>query len=495
MCAQICPPSTCDGADHLPSSSTYDNTILTLAQDDLFQALNQENRALADRIQELLAHIELREKEIKKEETKLREHISRLEVDRTRLEQENQEHGCLITELTRKTEDDLNTIMDLQQKVEESKEQHNQEQCVDSLVENVLKGDEGQLISIQQTDVLTTASAPGFQHNDHNDPFQNNQQTSTLHESSVTDQVDQVTKLIQTLKTEQEELLSCLNSLREQHREVALSVKTQTEEKQQLTRTVWGLKEEKDRVSQCLNGLKKEKEELSRTVYGLKDGKGNFFRSMSGLKEEKEQLTKILSGLEREKQELKECLSSGREERDQTMQSVQCLQRESEQLSQVVLNLKQERNELDDSLKHLKEQRDQDLSSYTLQEDRDTLMKSVNSLKEEKQLTEHLISCLKQEEKQIRLTIEELREKRNSQQTPLPSQTQTEERKPKQHLLNLNRVDTTKKTETLQTTEHAAQRYQTNNLKGNSIQVSKLRTHTYCDLCLCSLCQWLVKIS
>lgn len=422
---------------------------------------------MADRIQELLAHIELREKEIKKEETQLMEHISRLEVDRTRLEQENQEQGCLITELTRKTEDDLNTIMDLQQKLEESKEQHNQEQCVDSLVESVLKGDGAQLISIQQTDDLTTASAPESQHNHHNNQFQNNPQTSTLHESSVTDQVDQVTKLIQTLKTEQEELLSSINLLREQHREVALSVQTQTEEKQQLTRTVWGLKEEKDTVSQCLACLKQEKEELSRTVYGLKDGKDHFVRSMIGLQEEKEQLTKIVSALEREKQELIECNSNGRKERDQIVQSVQCLQRESEQLIQVVLNLKQERNELNDSLKRLKEQRDQDQSSYTLQEDCNTLMKSVNSLKEEKQLTEHLLSRLKQEEKQIRLEIEELREKR------IGHRMQTEERKPEKHLLNLNCADMTKKTETLQTTEHDAQRHQTNNLKGNSIQVSK----------------------
>lgn len=442
-----------------------DNAILTLAQDDLFQALNQENRALADRIRELLAHIELREKEIKEKETQLMEHISRLEVDRTRLEQENQEHGCLITELTRKTEDDLNAIMDLQQKLEDSKEQHSQEECIDSVVERVLKGDEAQLIGLQQTDDLTTASAPGSQQNDRNDPSQNNPQTSTASESSVTDQADQV-KLIQTLRTEQEELVSCINSLREQHREVALSVQTQTEEKQHLTRAVWRLKEEKDRVSQCLAALKQEKEELNRAVCSLKDGRDHFDRSTSCLKEEKEQLTKTLSGLEVEKQEMIECLSHGREERDQIMQSVQCLQRQSEQLGQVVLQLKQESNELNDSLKRLKGQRDQEQSSFTLQEDRNTLMKSVSSLKEEKQLTEHLISCLKREEKQIRLQLEELRETGHSHQTPLPSQTQTEERKPK--LFNLNCAD---RTNTTETTEHGAQTHQTSNLKGDSMQV------------------------
>lgn len=470
MYTQISPESTCDGAE---SSSNHDNTILTLSQDDLVQALNQENRALADRIQQLLAHIELREKEIKEEETQLREHISSLEEDRARLEQESEEQGCLITELTKKTEDDLNTIMDLQQRLEESREQHNQEECVNSLEVSVLKEEEAQLISSQQIDVLTRASALGSLHDNHNCPLENNPQTNTLHVSSVTDQVDQLTRSIQTLKTEQEELLGNINSLREQQREVALSVQTQTEEKQQLTRTIWGLKEEKDRVSQSLAGLKQGREELSRTVFGLKDGRDHLVKSMSGLKEEKEQLTKILSGLEREKQELTEFLSSGREERDQIMQSVESLKRESDQSRQDVLNLKQERNELNNSLKCLKEWRDQDQSSLTLREDHNKLIKSVNSLKEEKQRTEHSISFLKQEEKQIRLEIQDLREERNSLQTPLPSQTQTEERKPKQHLLNPNCVDMAKKTETLQTTEYATQRCQTNDLKGNSRQVSK----------------------
>ncbi|XP_026213202.1 trichohyalin isoform X2 [Anabas testudineus] len=442
----------------------------TREKDDLVQALNQENQALADRIQKLLVHIELREKEIVKEETQLREHISRLEVDRAKMEQENEEQGCLITELTRKTEDDLNTIMDLQQKLEESGEQHNQEESVDSMGESVLKGEEAQLISTQQIDDLTTASVAGSQHNDHNDSTQNNPQTNTLHVGSVADQVDQLTKLIQSLKTEQEELSGYINSLREQQREVALSVQTQTEEKQQLTRTVWGLKEEKDRVSHSLAGLKQEREELSRTVVGLRDSRDNFVRSTSQFKEEKKELTKILSDLEKEKQELIESVSSRREERDHIMQSVQCLQREREQLNQVVLNLNQERDELNNSLKCLKEQRDQDQSSYTLQEDRNTLMKSVNSLKEEKQLTEDLISGLKQEEAQIRLEIQGLRGERNSLQTPLHSQTQTEERKTKQDLSNLNCADMTQKTETVQTAEQAAQRNQTNNLKGDSIQ-------------------------
>ncbi|XP_068570913.1 uncharacterized protein [Cebidichthys violaceus] len=448
----------------LPASNGAEDTaILTLAQDDLLQALNQENRALADRIQELLAHIELREEEIKREQTQLTEHISKLEGNRVRLEQENREHECLITELTKKTEDDLNTIMELQQRLvereqrmEESQvakklcgsqleseytaaisgsfQQNNVEECVDSLVESVLNGEEPQLMSNQQP-YLTAASAPGSQHDNHYDPLQN--------VSSLTAQVGQLTKSVQSLKTEKEELSGCINALREQQREVSLSVQTQTEDKQQLTRTVWGLKEEKDGISISLAGLKQEREQLTRTVCGLRDERDQFIRSMSGLKEEKESL----SGLKREKEKLLESLSSGKGERDQIMQSLQSLQTESDQLSQAVLCLKQERDELTNSLKCLKEQRDKEQSSYTSQEDNDKLIKS--GLREDKERIEHSISCLKQEEKQIKLLLQGLREERNILQAARPSQTQTEESNQKQHLLNPKCAVTTKKTDSL----------------------------------------------
>ncbi|XP_074504912.1 uncharacterized protein LOC141775445 isoform X2 [Sebastes fasciatus] len=479
---KISTPPTRDGAE--------DNTILALAQDDLVQALNHENRALADRIQELLAHIELREEDIKREQTQLKERISKLEEDRIGLALENQEQECLITELTKKTEDDLNTIMELQQRLAESEQrleesqvgkelcgpklqsehtaaiserfqQNNLEECVDSLVESVLKGEEPQLVSSQQQDDLSAASTPGSQHDNHDDSLQNSLQSS-LHVSSLTDQVCQLTKSVQSLKTEEEELSGCIYSLREQQREVALSVQTQTEVKQQLTRTVWGLKEEKDSVSQSLASLKQEREQFTRTFCGLKDERDQLIKSMSGLKEEKESL----SGLQREKEKLLEFLSSAKEERDQIMPSLQSLQTESEQLSQAVLCLKRERDELTNSLKCLKEQRDVEQSSYTSQEDRDKLIKSVSSLREDKERIEHSISCLKQEEKQIKVLLQGLREERNSLQTALPSQMQTEGRNQKQHLLNPNSGFTTKKTETLVGT----QRCQTHDHRGNSLQ-------------------------
>ncbi|XP_030252294.1 myosin-7B isoform X2 [Sparus aurata] len=461
-----------------------DNTILALDQDDLVQALNQENRALANRIQELLAHIELREEEMKREEKQLRERFSNLEVNGDRLKQENQEHECLITELTKKTEDDLNTIMELQQKLSEAEkhmeetqadkepcgsgrfQQNNLEECVDSLVESVLQAEEPQSISCHHQVDSAATSAAVSKHGSHYDPLQ-----KSPHVNSLTDQVGQLTKTIQSLKKEQDELSGNIESLREQQRVVSLSVRTQTEAKQQLTRSVWVLKEEKDGISRYLAGLKQEREQLTRTVCGLKDERDQLMRSMSSLKEEKEQLTKSLSGLERENGKLSESLSSGKEEKDQIMQSLQSLQTESDQLIPAVLYLKQERDELTNSLKCLKEQRDTEQSSYTLKADSDKLIKSVSSLREEKESIELSISCLQQEEAQIKLQLQGLKEERKSHKAALSNQTQTDGRNQKQHLLNPNSAVTTKKAEI---SAGATQRCQTGDDRGNHLQQSDL---------------------
>lgn len=466
LCTKISTTTTCDGADHVQSCLARGN-ILT--KEDLVEALNQENRALASRIQELLAHIELSEGERKEEQTKLRKHVSGLEEDRARWEQEKQELGCLIIELTRKTEDDLNTIMELQQKLDESGErkeesQGDKEMCdssVRGLVESVLKGEEEpRLISSKESDI--TASAPDFQC-DKQDLFPNSSESSL----QVSDQVDQLTKSIQSLKTEQEELTGNIISLREEQREVALSVQTQTEEKHQLTRTVWGLKEEKDVISGSLDGLKQEKEHLNRNVCGLKDERHQLTKSISSLKEEKEQLTKCFSGLERENEKLLESLSNGKEEGNPIVQSLQSLQGERDQLSQTELSLKLERDEQTDSAKRPREQRDQEQLCCILQGDHDKLVKSVSSLTADKDRIEHSISCLKQEETQIMLLLQARREERSSLLTGLHSQTQ-------ENLLNINSVGGTQRTEALvDTADPAEHRCQTNNYKGNSIQVSR----------------------
>lgn len=443
-------PFTFDGNDHLRSSPTQDDTILALAQDDPIQALNQENRAMTERIKELVAHIELKEVDMAKQQTQLMERISRLEEDQVRLEQENQEQGCLISELTKKTEDDLNTIMELQQKL--------------------VQGEEvAHLMFSQETDTLKTDSVSGSQHNNHCDSLKNSSQNH-LHVGSLREQVAQLTNSVQNLKTEQEGLTKYISSLREQRREVALSIQVQTEEKQQLTRTLWRLKEEKDCICKALADLKQEKEQLSRTVCGLRNEKEHFVRSMNGLNQEKEQLTKSLSALERDKGAIMESLSSGKEEKDEIMKSLQSLRTESDQVSQTVLNLKQERDELTNSLKCLEEQRDQEQISFSLMEEHDGLMKSVSSLKEEKGRSEHSVSCLKEEEKQIMLVIQGLREERNSLQA-LCIQKQTEEGNQKQQLLNPSSAGLTKKTEIpAETADYATQRCQSNNHRRNLIQ-------------------------
>nr|XP_046262054.1 girdin-like isoform X2 [Scatophagus argus] len=467
--------------DTLPTSERTEDNTLALTQDDLVQALNQENQALADRIQELLAHIEVREEEIRRENTQLQGHISKLEVDGVRLEQENQEQGCLITELTKKTEDDLNTIMELQQKLAEGEQhvgesqvdkelceytQNNLEEGVDSL-KNMLEGEEPQLMSGQETDDSTSVSVPGSQDENHYDPLQSNLQ-SILNVSSLTDKVGKLTKSVQVLKTEQEDLSGSINSLRQQQREVALSIQTQTEVKQQLTRTVWRLKEEKDSISQSLSGLKQEREQLTRTVCGLKDKRDQLIRSTSGLEEH---LTKSLSGHEREKEELLESLSSGKEERDQIMRTLQCLQTEGGQLSQAVLSLKQEKDTLTNSIKCLKEQRDKEQTVCTLQEDYDKLIKSVSGLREEKERIELSVKCLQKEEEQIKLLLQGLIEERDKHEAAQSGRTQMEVRNQKQHLLNPNSAVMTKKTETpVGTGEDATQRCLTNDHRGNAMQ-------------------------
>ncbi|XP_043982290.1 nuclear anchorage protein 1 isoform X1 [Gambusia affinis] len=429
---RIITPATCDVNHPLPLNSARDDAVVDLAQSELILALNQENRALADRIQELQAHIEFREEEMKTEKTNLRECIRRLEEDVVRGEQENQEQVSLISELTRKTEDDLNTIMELRQKFEESKEkpqgnqhcrslwqnekQENQKEYVDSFVENMLKEDEETQLSFsQETDSLTTASSSGCQQNIQRDSLQNHSQ-NIPHVSSLTDEVAQLNNSIQSLKTEQKELTANISSLREEQKEVALSLQRQTEEKQQLTRSVWALKEQKDCIFQSLHGLKQEKEQLSRVVCSLKNEKDQYTRSNSGLKEEKEELNLLLSALQRDKDVIKESILSCEEERERIMKSLQSLRTESEQLSQTVLHLNEQRDKVTESLKSLTEQRDQKELTHTLKEERDQLVMSVSSLKEEKEKVEQSIICLKEEQRNIKQIILSLQEDRCSLQ-------------------------------------------------------------------------------
>lgn len=450
------------------TAAAKDNTRFTIPQDDLVQALNQENRVLADRIQELLSHIEDREEEMKREDTQLRELISTLQMERVRLEQENQEQGCLITELTKKTEDDLNTIMELQQQLVEGQE------CVE---ESQVGKD---LCGFQPQSDTTAATSAGFLWSNLEarvegsvDDVLKVEPSDSLHASLLSDQVDNLTRSVQSLKMEQEALSDSIDSLREQQREVALSVQTQTDVKQQLTRTVWGLKDEKDGISRSLEGLRQEQEQLTRAVRGLRDERDQFTRSTSGLTEEKEQLTETLLGLKTEKEKLLESLSSGREERDELMCLLQSLKTEREQLSQGVLSLKQEKEELTNSLKYLKQQRDEGHRYHTLEEDRDKLVKLVSGLREDKERIELSIATLKTEEEQIK-SLQGLRGEGSNHKAAVFGQMQTGGRR---DLLDPNSAATG---------EPPTQRPPTNHHRADDAQV--LREERPCAQCVWLRC-------
>lgn len=387
---------------------------------------------MAKRIQELLIHIKVREEEINMEKMELEGRITRLEVDAVRLEQENQEQVCLITELTKKTEDDLNTIMELQQTVADgeqavqepwgSQPQSQHTATVSQFFQRSSRKEAAETFSEQQSHALATASPPAcHQENDYK-PQQNNLSVHLL-----TDELGKLSTSIHGLQMEQEELYNSISSLREEQKDVALSVRTQTEAKQQLTRTVWGLKEEKDRISQFLDGLKQEREQLTRAVRGLKNERNRYTSSTSDTTEEKELLIKTLSDLKMENENLFMTLSQRKEERDQIVCLIQSLKTDRDQLNQTVDSLRREKEELTNSLECLKEQRDEEKSHYDLGGGRVTLMELAITPREKEERSELSISRMKQEDKQVKLLQGQIEERtgHNGAQT---SQTQTDGR-------------------------------------------------------------------
>ncbi|XP_051925765.1 coiled-coil domain-containing protein 18-like isoform X2 [Hippocampus zosterae] len=385
-------------------------------RDGLLHALNQENRVLAIRIEELLTHIGLNEEEMKSERSQLRATILYLEEDKAKLEQVKQEHGCLITELTRKTEDDLNTIMDLRQKLEEHRnKQKNIGRCRENHPEECLT----ESVGIEKGGLQSMSCQPPENENTFVKPIYKPQ--SCLPVKSGRDQVEQLTTSMQSLKVEQTQLYGHVVTLRKEQRDVSLSVQTQTEEKQHLTRTIWALKEEKDGIARALDGLKQERDQIIRVVSGLKDVQVRLSKSVSGLKEKKLKLNESFPVLEGEKEKLLESLSSGKEDIEQTAQTVQRVEREKEQLSQRVLALKLESDKLTESLQ---ESTHKSQACRHLQGDDEGLLESMNSLKDEKERTEHSVRCLKQEDAQIMKLLQSQREQMSGQQTGPHSHTQ-----------------------------------------------------------------------
>ncbi|XP_057706180.1 myosin heavy chain, striated muscle-like isoform X2 [Corythoichthys intestinalis] len=426
-----------------PTSTIYEADVCQLppmeddvtAPDGLLHALNNENRALALHLQELLAHIEHSEKEMTSERSQLREDILCLKEDKAKLEQEKTEQACLVTELTRKTEDDLNTIMELQQKLEEHVDcnklknvacgsllqtkdtilelercqENNSEKFLGSGIEGVTtKQEQIRLISTSLPEDKTTYLKPV------------DSPPSHLDVKSLSDQAEQLTKSIRSLKAEQQQLYGYLVPLQKKQKELSLSVQAQKEEKQHLTRTIWALKDERDGVSRSLDGLKHEREQIIRVVSGLKDVQVRLSKSVSSLKVQKEKFTECFPALEREKEKLFESLSSGKEEVRQIALTVQKLENEKGHLGQAVLSLKLERDKLTDSHP---ESTDRNQACDHLQADYDHLLKSFNTLKEQKERTEHSVRSLKHEESQIMSLLQSQRGKNCGQQTDPQSQT------------------------------------------------------------------------
>lgn len=381
--------------------------------------MNQENSALASRIQELLTHIEVREEEMKKEEAQLNEHISQLQVAKGRLEQESEEQGCLITELTKKTEDDLNTIMELQQEVAEVRQRWDEshkrcaterrgeteapaaEQFRGGSQDDEAGSSEKQVQKEENTHLIAGEQIKGStEDNPCDSSLRSLQNIPQL--SALIDQLDTLTRSVQSLTSERDELSVVVTSLREQQQDVTLSVQTQTEVKQQLTRTVWALKVEKDDVSQHLEGLRRQQEQLAKEVRQLKDQREQCTGCARGLAAEKEELVKDLIGLKREKEELLDSIANLKNERDQTMRLGQSLQADGDQLNHQVLSLKQEEEKHTDSLECL-EKMNSEQSSRTLKGDLDELMKLISTLREEKETLELAVARLKRESEQIDL--------------------------------------------------------------------------------------------
>ncbi|CAL8264059.1 unnamed protein product [Lota lota] len=444
-----------DRADHVPSSPGQDHTLPTPPVDDLICALNQENRALAERIQELLAHMDLREDEHAKEAGRLTERVSALVADVGRREREQQEQSCLVTELTRKTEDDLNAIMDLQQRLT-IKEERDRRQTPGR------RRDDASAVSVRGSCHSIPA---GFTDMLDDRPPQANELPETCQDLdlSTTDstapfprdctvdkglvaciQGDELAQAVQKLNEEKEELVRCVGPLREEQRQVALAVQSQTEEKQRLTRTLWGMKEERDSVAVALSALRQEREQLTRTVRGLRDERDQLGRSLEGLREDRGQPGKELSELMKARETSSELPSAGEGERVQITEPLKGAQADREKLVQSECSLNPDNDGLTGSSGCLMER-----SYHASKEERDDMLQSVRSLTEERRRIEQSITDLKIEEEQLTLSVWSLKEERDVLQAEgatLHDQSQFDGRSQEQHLANQIHGEVAKKT-------------------------------------------------
>ncbi|CAL8330520.1 unnamed protein product [Gadus morhua 'NCC'] len=456
--------------DHAPPPPGQDHAPPAPPADHLVRALNQENRALAERIQELLARVELREEEHAKEAGLLAEGAAAaLAAEVGRREREQQEQGGLIAELTRKTEDDLNAIMDLRQRLAVAKEEESARR----------RAAESEAPGGRRDDGSARGVTAGLARRLGERPSQVDEQTQTCLEQdlpttdSSTDpfpgdhcvdqgvaarlqvdalgvaarlRVDALAEAVRALSEEKEELSRCVGPLREEQREVALAVQTRTEEKQRLTRTLWGMKEERDGVAAALSALRQEREQLSRSVCGLREEREQLGRSLEELREERGRLGEELSELRNQTEtSTSERTSGGGRE------GVQGDQEDRVELTtQSEHSLNVDDGGLTGSSGGLIEQRETERAYDVSKEERDELLQSVCSLTDERRRVEQSIAILKTEEERLRLSVWSLIEERDVLQAEgaaLQDQSQPDGRGQDQHPANQIQGEVAKKTE------------------------------------------------
>ncbi|XP_010894057.2 trichohyalin [Esox lucius] len=389
-------PNSTPTQDHNILALTQDDlSLYTLTQEELVLALNQENRALGRRIQELLAHIESQEGESERELAQLRQQVSLLEKESHSLEQENQEQGSLITELTRKTEDDLNTIMELRQRLSESGQRGLIQDNQGSVQSECCQQSEHTVPSKYAKQGQDTSGFANSLQGDLTAGSANSEELLVDHtvRSVCGSQKDRLTsESMGRLREERDDLIGSVRSLKEEREQVALSISSQTEEKHQLTRSLWLLKEERDQVNQLLSSLKEEKEQLSKSLCSLKDETDKMKRSLCGLKEERDLLVQSMSVFQEEKDKLSQSL---------------CTQKDGRELNESLYRLKKERDQLKSmcSLKEEREPRTQPL--HNLEQERDKLsslchQKDISALKQDREQTVQSIDVLREQREQLR---------------------------------------------------------------------------------------------
>ncbi|KAJ8390254.1 hypothetical protein AAFF_G00108230 [Aldrovandia affinis] len=242
----------------------------------------QENKVLARRNEELLDQMAKLEGDYERELAQLRLQISLQERDMGQLEEENGQQGCVIAELQKKTEDDLNVVLELQDALREKSDQI---ALLQSKVEDDLN-----VVLVLQDALREKESGQAVCQEE-----QNNQEDVTCGTSAPESQ--ESIHLKQSLE-ESREALSLLEAAKTQQQEI-----------------INGLEDERRRDSQSAAGLREEVTRLSRLASGLEGELREARAERDGLEERRqdlhlrlERLGQAHAGLVRKVEEQQEAL-------------------------------------------------------------------------------------------------------------------------------------------------------------------------------------------